>query len=565
MNALLAGIEEADTGSLDVVVPVRSQDEIGSLTQSFNQMIASIKQSRDALQFANESLEVRVIERTAELFDAKEAALVAKEAALVANQAKSRFLANMSHELRTPLNAILGYARLLQRSTPNETRAKRLEIIEQSGQHLLTLIEDVLDIAKIEAGKIEVQPEFFHLPHFLGQLCDMHRLQARTRGLELHYKPVGCLPTYVYADQKRLRQVLINLLGNAVKFTDSGEILFSVTRLDEASDPSACRLRFEVVDSGIGIAPDKLSAIFEPFEQAGTKKIEGTGLGLSISRHLVNLMGGELSVKSQLGKGSTFTFEVTLRVSDSTSLPVASASSQAHPVGVKGQAPPILVVDDNWQNRALLVDVLTPLGLTVHEAQNTVSGLAKAQEFKPQDASGVSGVIFVDLAMPGTSGFELIGQLRADDQFSEVVIIVHSASLLEEDKAKSLALGSNAFLAKPLNTHDLFEALGQHAGIEWIDPQDASSNGSQVSEHEHDEIDAPERPIPPISFLTELLSSAQVGHLRGLKSIALELLEQDDAFEPFVLKLQGFIERIELPEIEEWVTKLIEEQANREQ
>ena len=501
-----------------------------------------------------QKLEQRVAERTLKLEEEVRVRQQAEAAAKAANQAKSRFLANMSHELRTPLNAILGYARLLGRSHPD---IKQLEIVEQSGQHLLTLIEEVLDIAKIEAEKIELYPSTFHLPHFLHHIKQMLTLPAHSKGLELSLHTSDDLPTYVYADQKRLRQVLINLLGNAIKFTDQGQVIFKVTRLDSAARKRAGgersrrltelrKVRFEVSDSGVGIAPDKLSAIFEPFEQAGTHK-EGTGLGLTISRHLVRLMGGQLSVESQLGEGSTFSFEVDLPI---VSHDDQKEAQQAYPIAVKGQAPQVLVVDDNSHNRALLVDLLRPLGFTVHEAENTPSALAKAHQFEPH-------IVFVDLVMPGPSGFELIKQLRGSVRLSEIVIIVLSASANETNKKKAFTFGCNAFLTKPLNSSELFETLHQHAAIEWIYPQDADIS-------QDDEPDAPDSShslvIPPISFLTELNSYAQVGDVRALKSLATELLEQNHAFGPFVLKLQGFIERFEIPEIEEWVTKLIEEQ-----
>lgn len=566
LNALLNGIKQANAGTLDVVVPVRTQDEIGSLTQSFNEMIASIKQSRDAellakkgLEEAKEGLEEHVAERTIELEKAK-------VAAEVANRAKSRFLANMSHELRTPLNAILGYARLLGRTYPH---IKRLKIVEQSGEHLLTLIEDVLDIAKIESGKISLHESLFHLPTFLRQIQQMLALQAHQKGLEFHYQPGdpssvrASLPTYVVADQKRLRQVLINLLGNALKFTDEGQVIFRVSRLADVPSQahhSVCRLRFEVSDSGVGIAPDKLSVIFEPFEQAGTYK-EGAGLGLTISRYLVKLMGGQLSVSSELGEGSTFTFDIAL----TQAARLRQEEPEAWPIAACGQVPQVLVVDDNSHNRALLVDLLRPLGFTVHEAQNAFSGLAKARQFMSQPADSrkkplgtVSGVIFVDLVMPGASGFELVRQLRADENLSDVVMIVLSASLLEEDKAKSIALGSNTYLAKPINSHLLFESLHQHAGIEWVYPQEASirQDGSSSAPDSKQNL-----LIPPISFLTELNHYAQIGDLRALKSLALQLLEQDQAFRPFVQQLQAFIERFKVREIEAWVTKLIKKQT----
>ena len=321
--------------------PIFDEEERVQYAISAFQDITERKEAQAELEQYRLHLEELVAQRTASLRKAKSAAEEAKSAAEEANQAKSRFLANMSHELRTPLNAILGYARLLQRTYPN---IKRLQIVEQSGKHLLMLISDVLDLAKIEAGKIELHLSTFHLPTFLQQIKQMLTLQAHQKGLVFHYQPAvdpssvrASLPTHLYADQKRLRQVLLNLLGNAVKFTPhacvgkSGEVRFSVTRLEETKE-GVCRLRFEVSDSGIGIAPEDLSTIFKPFEQLGSYQ-EGTGLGLTISRRLVSLMGGELSVKSQLGEGSTFWFEVPLTIASHS----MQKAPQAWPIAVKGQ------------------------------------------------------------------------------------------------------------------------------------------------------------------------------------------------------------------------------------
>ena len=494
------------------------------------------------------TLEEKVQQRTAALWQEIEERKRAEEAAQAANQAKSRFLANMSHELRTPLNAILGYARLLQRGA-DDTR--QLEIIEQSGQHLLTLISDVLDLAKIEAGKIELHPSKFHLPTFLQQIKQMLTLQAHKKGLHFDYQltvaqelAARSVPTHVVADQKRLRQVLLNLLGNAVKFTHVGSVRFTVTALDSTTE-GTCRLRFEVSDSGIGIGREDLSVIFKSFEQLGSYK-EGTGLGLTISRRLVKLMGGDLSVESQLGEGSTFRFEIELAIANVS----GERESQSFylPIAVKGKALQILIVDDVELNRALLVELLRPLGFRVHEASHATEALAKAELLKPD-------VILVDLVMPGMSGFDLIRQLRAEESQKNVVIIVFSASVFKADREKSLALGSHAFLPKPLDSLELYRALEQHAGVEWIYPQEVW----QVE----DNAETPDKTllIPPTEKLAELKKYAQVGDIRALKSAASELLEQNEAFKPFVEELQAFIRRFQVQEIKQWVSKLMEKEG----
>ena len=294
----------------------------------------------------------------------------AKEAAETANRAKSEFLANMSHELRTPLNGILGYAQILKRDHNLADHYKSgIDVIQQSGEHLLTLINDILDLSKIEARKLELQFTAFHLPGFLQNIADIIRIRAVEADLSFVYEPVMPLPTGVLGDEKRLRQVLLNLLSNAVKFTEKGGVSLKVGA-DMPPNHQRHTLRFQVEDTGIGISKDKLEEIFLPFQQVGTRsqQIEGTGLGLAITKRLVSLMGSTLNVTSTPGKGTRFWFVLELSEAKVSASEVEQNDRKI--IGIKGTPKRVLVVDDKWENRSILINILAPLGFDISESKD---------------------------------------------------------------------------------------------------------------------------------------------------------------------------------------------------
>jgi signal transduction histidine kinase/ActR/RegA family two-component response regulator len=400
----------------------------------------------------------------AELQKANDDLRTAMERAEVANRAKSAFLASMSHELRTPLNAILGYAQILKRdkglTVPQQTG---ISTIQQGGQHLLALINDVLDLSRVDAGKMEFHPRPVRLGDLLSVVADIMRVRAEQKHLYFELELMGALPLAVSVDETRLRQVLLNLLGNAVKFTDRGAVRLRVSPLPPAPDQSAgvARLCFEVVDEGIGIAADQQEAIFRPFEQVGdaSRRAGGTGLGLAISRQLVQLMGGALQVESTQGKGSRFWFDVALKVVDA---PDVLMSGERIATGYVGPRKTILVVDDVAANRALLRDLLGALGFRTFEAENGMSALAQTQSVRPD-------MVLLDMIMPGMDGLEIMRRLRGDVRTADTPVLMISASSTPEEEERSLEVGANAFLAKPVNEHDLLREIGAHLKLEWTE------------------------------------------------------------------------------------------------
>jgi PAS domain S-box-containing protein len=420
--------------------------------ESFSSDITQRKRAEAELMRHRDHLEELIRERTAEL-------IVAKEHAEVANRAKSAFLANMSHELRTPLNGVLGFAQLLQRDAPAGSRqASGLNVIRNSGEHLLRLINDILDLSRVEAGRLELHPTVTELGSCLGMVVDSVRIRAEEKGLRFVLDAPPDLPRRVEVDDRRLRQILLNLLGNAVKFTEKGDVVLRVGRLPDAD--AHAHLRFEVSDTGPGIASDQLERVFLPFEQVGDvhQRSAGTGLGLAISRQLVRLMGDDLRVNSTFGLGCRFWFDLVLPLAGGEAL---SESNCQVTVGYEGERRKVLVVDDVADNRALVVDVLRALGFVTHEADNGQAGVNMAIAVKPD-------LVLMDNVMPVMSGQEATRCLRQTPGLESVPIVAISASAASSDQRRSLLTGANAFLAKPIDIDLLLHHIGELLKLVWI-------------------------------------------------------------------------------------------------
>lgn len=476
-----------------------------------------------------------------------------KQAAESASRAKDKFLAHMSHELRTPLNGILGYAQILKQDRfLNDSQRQSIEVIHQSGEHLLLLISDLLDLSTIEANQMKIEASDFQLLEFLNMLRDIGQFKAKYKGLDFHYNASPDLPKYVRGDAKRLRQVLLNLLGNAVKFTQSGSLSLRVSKNNE-------KILFTVKDTGIGIEKSRLKEIFMPFRQISHTNLytEGTGLGLAISQKLVKMMGGELIAQSEFGKGSSFYFEIVL--------PETLRKSKAHKkdkkiIGFMGRKRKILIVDDVSMNRTFLEKLLKGLGFEIKQAIDGTDAFEKAEAFLPD-------LIFMDLFMPGMNGFAATRKFREESKFKDISIIAITAGVSDEIRQKCMISGFTDYIPKPVNLDVITEFLEKHLKLEWIyqDPnKDILDNRNKSESKSESKLKSKLEPESsvfethlPNDVLQKLLNFAMTGNIMEIEKYAKEIKAMGPELAEFGDQIQKLAKAFKINELKKFLGRYV--------
>ncbi|GEM_PF-1217691 len=458
-----------------------------------------------------------------------------KEAAEAANKAKSVFLANMSHELRTPLNAVLGFCQLM-RKDPTVTRkqSENLDIINKSGEHLLNLINDVLDMSKIEAGRIVLEHRTFDLSGMILDISEMMRHRANSKGLELRIGQSSDFPRWVCADQAKIRQILINLLSNAIKYTEKGHVILRLNAIP-MDGKNRVLLHLEVEDSGIGISRENRHKIFEPFEQAikNVDTVRGTGLGLAITRQYVELMGGTIGVESDVGRGSVF--RVELPVEKAANAGIESRDSGYHQVAALEEGQPqyrLLIVEDDMYSRLLLRQMLERVGFVVREAENGPQAIERFRHFRPH-------LIWMDRRLPGMNGLEVTRRIRKLPGGRNTVIVALTASVFKEQRAEVLAAGCDDFVSKPFQEGEIMEAIARHLGVRYRLAQSDPTGNPVQSDKPIEKLSPGDVWCLPAGWRTDFLHAARAA--QGDEALAL-VAALDPGFSAQARKLKHLIE-----------------------
>ncbi|MBE9117888.1 response regulator [Lusitaniella coriacea LEGE 07157] len=480
--------QATQTSNFTTEVSIVSQDEIGILADAFNQFV---RQVNHLLQEQKQ----------------------AQHAAEAANRAKSKFLANMSHELRTPLNAILGFTQVILRdeASPQEQR-NYIEIVNRSGEHLLSLINDILEMSKIEAGKITLNPSSFDLYRLLNTLEDLFHLKAQMKDLQLLFERTPEVPQHITTDQNKLRQILINLLGNAFKFTQQGSVTLRVgvdrSNCTDANDRRnyLIELIFEVEDTGMGIASEEKEGIFEAFGQSesGVQSQTGTGLGLPISRKFVQLMGGELNFRSTLNGGSLFYFNLPVLSTQPEKVKPPNSKERVIGLAPNQPLPRILIVEDEPINRKLLVKLLTEVGLEVKEAENGQEAIAISQSWQPH-------FIWMDIRMPVMNGYQATQAIKADPQEPRPIIVALTAHSFEEERSEILEAGCDDFVRKPFQAAEIFMVMAKHLNLRYVYREQQKPEPPQISKESREQSLVAQLKTMPSEWIEKLEQTAIKG------------------------------------------------------
>ena len=463
-----------------------------------------------------------------------EALQSAKEVAESANEAKSRYLAALSHELRTPLNVLLGYAQLLMRDEvlPPKQR-ESISIVRRNGEHLADLIESLLEVSKIEAGRVTLQRDEFNLKAILQQLVDMFQMQASKKGIKFHYIASANLPDYVATDKQRFRQILINLISNAIKYTEKGSVTFKVTYRSEVAN-------FSIIDTGAGIAKSNQDLIFKPFEQirnTHTQSIGGTGLGLTISRSLAELMGGEISLTSSVGQGSTFNFKLMLFKLNKD--PKEPELTKSEAVGYNGVKQTVLVVDDNKNQRDLMFNLLEPIGFKVLLAEHAQQGFELLQD---NDID----LVLMDVQMPDINGWQMVKNLR--EQHYQMPVLMVSANARDAEYNLQAEGYHNGYIAKPLNLDALLGKIAQLLNLQW-----QYKNTDNITSNEANKSN---KPSVTSEQYQALIALAEIGYLSGFKNKFEEIQAEYHYPEDSASQILEYVEVCNFPKIIEYLNEL---------